>query len=203
MAQPRKTRTPRTGRRPGASGSREAILEAARTLFAEHGYSATSMRAIGTAAGVDAALIVHFFGSKARLLREAIEWPFDPVEAAERVYAKGRRNVGEELARLVVETWEREGDRSAIMTLLRAATVEPSAAEMLREFMQDELAPPLFQRLNPDQPDLRAGLATAQIVGLGMARYVLRLEPLASMTSDEVIAWVAPTLQRYLTGKAP
>ena len=203
MAQPRKTRTPRTGRRPGASGSREAILEAARTLFAEHGYSATSMRAIGTAAGVDAALIVHFFGSKARLLREAIEWPFDPVEAAERVYAKGRRNVGEELARLVVETWEREGDRSAIMTLLRAATVEPSAAEMLREFMQNELAPPLFQRLNPDQPDLRAGLATAQIVGLGMARYVLRLEPLASMTSDEVIAWVAPTLQRYLTGKAP
>jgi AcrR family transcriptional regulator len=203
MAQPRKTRTPRTGRRPGASGSREAILEAARTLFAEHGYSATSMRAIGTAAGVDAALIVHFFGSKARLLREAIEWPFDPVEAAERVYAKGRRNVGEQLARLVVETWEREGDRSAIMTLLRAATVEPSAAEMLREFMQDELAPPLFQRLNPDQPDLRAGLATAQIVGLGMARYVLRLEPLASMTSDEVIAWVAPTLQRYLTGKAP
>jgi AcrR family transcriptional regulator len=203
MAQPRKTRTPRTGRRPGASGSREAILEAARTLFAEHGYSATSMRAIGTAAGVDAALIVHFFGSKARLLREAIEWPFDPVEAAERVYAKGRRNVGEQLARLVVETWEREGDRSAIMTLLRAATVEPSAAEMLREFMQNELAPPLFQRLNPDQPELRAGLATAQIVGLGMARYVLRLEPLASMTSDEVIAWVAPTLQRYLTGKAP
>jgi AcrR family transcriptional regulator len=203
MAQPRKTRTPRTGRRPGASGSREAILEAARTLFAEHGYSATSMRAIGTAAGVDAALIVHFFGSKARLLREAIEWPFDPVEAAERVYAKGRRNVGEELARLVVETWEREGDRSAIMTLLRAATVEPAAAEMLREFMQNELAPPLFQRLNPDQPELRAGLATAQIVGLGMARYVLRLEPLASMTRNEVIAWVAPTLQRYLTGKAP
>jgi AcrR family transcriptional regulator len=203
MAQPRKTRTPRTGRRPGASGAREAILEAARTLFAEHGYSATTMRAIGTAAGVDAALIVHYFGSKARLLREAIEWPFDPVEAAERVYARGRRNVGEELARLVVETWEREGDRSSIMTLLRAATVEPAAAEMLRDFMQNELAPPLFQRLNPDQPELRASLATAQIIGLGMARYVLRLEPLASMTLDEVVAWIAPTLQRYLTGKAP
>jgi AcrR family transcriptional regulator len=203
MAQPRKTRTPRTGRRPGASGSREAILEAARTLFAEHGYSGTSMRAIGTAAGVDAALIVHFYGSKARLLREAIEWPFDPEEAAERVYAGGRRNVGEQLARLVVETWEREGDRSSIMTLLRAATVEPAAAEMLRDFMQNELAPPLLQRLNPDHPELRASLATAQIIGLGMARYVLRLEPLASMSLDEVVAWIAPTLQRYLTGKAP
>jgi AcrR family transcriptional regulator len=203
MAQPRKTRTPRTGRRPGDSGSREAILEAARALFAEHGYSGTSMRAIGAAAGVDAALIVHFFGTKARLLREAIQWPFDPEEAAERVYAAGRHHVGEELARLVVETWESEGDRSAIMTLLRAATVEPAAADMLREFMQNELAPPLFQRLNPDHPELRASLATAQIIGLGMARYVVRLEPLASMTLDEVVAWIAPTLQRYLTGKAP
>jgi hypothetical protein len=101
------------------------------------------------------------------------------------------------------QTWEREGDRSAIMTLRRAATVEPAAAEMLRDFMQNELAPPLFQRLNPDHPELRASLATSQIIGLGMARYVLRLEPLASMTLDEVVAWIAPTLQRYLTGKAP
>ena len=203
MAPPRKTRTPRTGRRPGASGSREAILEAARTLFAEHGYSATSMRAIGAEAGVDAALIVHFFGSKARLLREAIQWPFDPAAEADRIYASGRRNVGEELARLVVDTWEREGDRNAIMTLLRAATVEPAAAEMMRDFMQVELFPPLFQRLSPDQPELRASLAASQLVGLGMARYVLCLEPLASLSPDEVVAWIAPTLQRYLTGKAP
>jgi AcrR family transcriptional regulator len=203
MASPRKTRSPRTGRRPGASGSREAILEAARTLFAQHGYSATSMRAIGTAAGVDAALIVHFFGTKARLLREAIQWPFDPAEAADRIYAAGRRNVGEELARLVVDTWEREGDRNAIMTLLRAATVEPAAAEMMRDFMQVELFPPLFQRLNPDQPELRASLAASQLVGFGMARYVLRFEPLASLSPAEAVAWIAPTLQRYLIGKAP
>jgi len=203
VAEPRKTRTPRTGRRPGASGSRDAIIDAARRLFAERGYSATSMRAIGAEAGVDAALIVHFFGTKARLLRESIQWPFVPEEAAQQVYGGGRRNVGENLARLVLDTWEREGDRNAIMTLLRAATVEPAAAEMMRDFMQRELFPPLFQRLNPDRPELRANLASSQIVGLGMARYVLRFEPLASASPDEVVAWIGPTLQRYLVGKAP
>src|SRR4051794_85319 len=115
MAETPKTRTPRTGRRPGASGSRDAIVEAARRLFAERGYSETSMRAIGAEAGVDAALIVHFFGTKARLLREPTQGPFAPAVEAERISAHGRRNVGEQLARLVLETWDREGDRNVIM----------------------------------------------------------------------------------------
>jgi AcrR family transcriptional regulator len=197
------TRTPRTGRRPGASSSREAILEAARRLFAERGYVGTSMRAVGTEAGVDAALIVHFFGSKAGLLGAAIEWPFDPEEEMTRIVASGRRRMGEELARLVVRTWEREGDRNAIMTLLRAATIEPAAAELMREFFQRRLYPPLVRALGTPDAELRANLAASQLVGLGIARYVLCLEPLASMGSDEVVRWVGPTLQRYLTGRAP
>ena len=203
MAETPKTRTPRTGRRPGASRSRDAILGAARRLFAERGYSATSMRAIGSEAGVDAALIVHFFGTKARLLRESIEWPFDPAAEAERISAHGRRHVGEQLARLVLDTWDREGDRNAILTLLRAATVEPAAAEMMREFMQRELFPPLFEQLAVSDPELRANLASSQLVGLGMARYVLQLEPLASMSKEAVVVWIAPTLQRYLAGRVP
>src|SRR4051794_41767174 len=115
------TRTPRTGRRPGASSSREAILEAARLLFAERGYVGTSLRAIAAEAGVDAALIVHFFGTKARLLTAAVEWPFDPEEAMAEVYAAGRENVGEAFARLGLRTWGREGDRNLIVTVLRAA----------------------------------------------------------------------------------
>jgi AcrR family transcriptional regulator len=197
------TRTPRTGRRPGASGSREAILDAARRLFAEHGYVGTSMRMIATEAGVDAALIVHFFGTKARLLAEAVRWPFDPEERMEQVMARGRRHVGEGLARLVVRTWDSEGDRNAIMTLLRAATIEPAAAELLRDFIEHELFPPLMRRLKAGQADLRANLASSQLVGLGISRYVLRLEPLASMSEDEVVRWIAPTLQRYVTGRAP
>jgi AcrR family transcriptional regulator len=197
------TRTPRTGRRPGGSSSREAILDAARRLFAERGYAGTSMRAIATEAGVDAALIVHFFGTKAQLLGAAVQWPFDPEAEMERIVAAGRRGVGEELARLVVRTWDREGDRDAIMTLLRAATVEPSAAELMREFIEHHLFPPLLRRLASTQPELRAGLCASQLVGLGVARYVLRLQPLAAMGEDELVSWIGPTLQRYLTGRVP
>jgi AcrR family transcriptional regulator len=204
MPSPRpRTRTPRTGRRPGASGSREAILEAARRLFAEHGYVATSMRAIAAEAGVDAALIVHFYGTKAQLLSAALQWPFDPETEMQRIAAGGRRQVGEGLARLVVRTWDREGDRNAIMTMLRAATVEPAAAQLMREFIDQQLFPPLMRRLKPSQPEVRANLAASQIVGMGIARYVLRLQPLAGMNADEVVGWIAPTLQRYLTGRAP
>jgi len=197
------TRTPRTGRRPGNSGSREAILDAATRLFAEHGYVATSLRAIAAEAGVDAALIIHFFGTKAKLLTAAVKWPFDPEAEMERVSARGRRHAGEELVRLVVRTWDREGDRNAIMTLLRAAAVEPAAAELMRAFIQHDLFPPLMRRLRPSHPELRAGLASSQLMGLGIARYVLRIAPLAEMSEDEVVSWVAPNIQRYLTGPAP
>jgi AcrR family transcriptional regulator len=197
------TRTPRTGRRPGSSGSREAILASARRLFAQRGYVGTSLRAIATDAGVDAALIVHFFGTKAGLLTAAVQWPFDPEVEMARVAAAGRRHVGEELARLVLRTWDRAGNRDAIMTLLRAATVEPAAADLMRDFMQHELFPPLMRRLDKSEPELRADLAISQLVGLGIARHVLRLEPLAGMSEDEVVRWIGPTLQRYLTGPLP
>jgi AcrR family transcriptional regulator len=197
------TRTPRTGRRPGASGSRDAILDAATRLFAQHGYVDTSLRAIAAEAGVDAALIIHFFGSKANLLTAAVKWPFDPETEMERISARGRRHAGEELVRLVVRTWDREGDRNAIMTLLRAAAVEPSAAELMRDFIQHELFPPLMRRLKPSQPELRATLVSSQLMGLGIARYVLRTQPLAALGEDEVVSWVAPNVQRYLTGRAP
>jgi AcrR family transcriptional regulator len=196
----------RTGRRPGASGSRAAILAAAQRLFAEHGYSGTSLRAIGAEAGVDAALIVHFFGSKAELLTEAVRWPFDPAERIPELLARGRHHVGEELARLFVTTWDRAGDRDAIMTLLRAATTEPAAAELMATFVRDGLFAPLTAALgirDEAQAGVRGSLAASQLVGLGIARYVLRLAPLAAMSADEVVAWLAPTLQRYLTGRAP
>jgi AcrR family transcriptional regulator len=193
------TRTPRTGRRPGSSGSREAILASARRLFAERGYVGTSMRAIATDAGVDAALIAHFFGTKAGLLTAAVQWPFDPEVEMARVAAAGRRHVGEELARLVLRTWDRAGNRDAIMTLLRAATVEPAAAELIREFFRRRLYPPLVQALGVPDAELRANLVASQLLGLGIARYVLRLEPLASMGEDDVVRWLGPTLQRYLT----
>jgi AcrR family transcriptional regulator len=196
-----KTRTPRTGRRPGKGSSREAILEAARKLFAERGYQGATMRAIAKEAGVDASLIVHFFGNKVSLLAEAIEWPFDPEVAMPELLADGRRNVGRRLAELFVETWDKEGSRNPVLTLVRAGTAEPEAAEMLRKFMQERLYAPLLERLAVDQPELRAGLVVSQIIGLGLGRYVIGFDALASAKPEQVVDWVAPVLQRYLTGK--
>ena len=196
-----KTRTPRTGRRPGVSSSRAAILEAARKLFLERGFQGATMRAIAAEAGVDASLVVHFFGNKLALFNEAVGWPWDPEVALSQLLSEGRRNVGRNLATLFVTTWEREGSRSPILTLLAAAVVEPEAAAILREWTRDKILAPLLKRLGSDQPELRANLVGSQLLGLGMARYVLEFEPIASAKPADVVDWVAPNLQRHLTAK--
>ena len=198
---PSKTKTPRTGRRPGNSTTREDIREAAQELFAKRGYQGATMRAIGSKAGVDASLVVHFFGSKVNLLAESIEWPFDPEVEMPKLLEGGRRNVGRRLAELAIRTWDDTGTRHPVFTLLRAGMTEPEAAEMLRKFMTERLYAPLMERLGSDQPELREGLVVSQIIGVGMGRYVLKFEGLAEAKSEDVIDWLAPTLQRYLTGK--
>src|SRR5436309_15989280 len=108
------TRTPRTGRRSGETSTRADILEAARRLFAERGYAGATMRAIAAEAGVDAALVVHFFGNKATLLSQAVDWPFDPEVEMPKLLADGKHQVGRHLAALVVKTWDREGTRNPV-----------------------------------------------------------------------------------------
>jgi AcrR family transcriptional regulator len=192
---------PRTGRRPGDTHTREAIIAAAREQFAEHGYAGASLRGIAAEAGVDAALVVHFFKNKAGLLVEAVEWPFDPDDVIPEILAEGPEHAGARLVRLLVDTWDREGSRHAILTLLRSATVEPRAAELMRSFIQLRMFGPLLARLGAEHADLRGELAASQMLGLGLARYVLRFEPLASADADRVVAWAGPTIQRYLTGE--
>ncbi len=157
------------------------------------------MRAIAAEAGVDAALITHFFGSKANLLAAAIDWPFDPDREIPRILGAGRERVGEGLVALFVRTWDRERSRNPVITLLRAATTEPTAADLLASFMRARLFGPLLAELDSDQPDVRANLVAAQLGGLGLARYILRFEPLASAPPRDVVRWVAPSIQRYLT----
>jgi len=197
----RTTRSPRTGRRSGSAGSetREAILAAARRLFAERGFEDASMRAIAAEAGVDAALITHFFHSKANLLAESIDWPFDTDRELPRMLADGRDKAGERLVAVFVRTWDREGTRHPVITLLRAATTEPTAARLLAEFMRTRLFGPLLAELGSDQPELRTNLVAAQLGGIALARYILHLEPLASAPPTDVIRWVAPAVQRCLT----
>lgn len=188
----------RSGRRPGTSGTRDAIADAARRLFADRGYDRTSLRAVAGAAGVDQALVSHYYGSKQELFVAVVELPFEPELVLPRLVGGDRATVGLRLAQFLLATLESTEGRSRITSLVRAAASEPEAARMVRELVTNRIFKPLTDALVVDDAPLRATLVGSQVIGLTMARYVVRVEPLASADPDTVIAAIAPTLQRYL-----
>lgn len=172
---------------------------AARAQFAEQGPNA-SVRAIAKAAGVDPALPLHFYGSKDRLFQLATEWPFDFDAAVEQIVSGRRSQLGHRLVTFFLSIWDDEELRDPVVAVLRAAATSAEAAATLRETFGKRLLGAVGERLgSPDAP-LRMSLCASQLVGLGVARYIIELEPLASMTPGEVASAVAPTLQRYMTG---
>jgi AcrR family transcriptional regulator len=193
----------RSGRRPGASGTREAIRAAAIRQFAERGYDRTSMRSIALEARVDPALVSHYFGSKQALFVDVVQLPFDPGQVVPLIFAGDREQLGARLAHFIVTALEQPQARLRITGLLRAATSEPQAARMLRELLGREVFDRIAAQLRVDDAQIRANLVGSQIVGLVMARYIVAVEPLASMAPEQVAAAIAPTLQRYLTEPLP
>lgn len=189
-----------TGRRPGESGTRDAIASAARSQFAEHGYDRTSLRAIAEQAAVDPALIAHFFGSKQALFKEVVELPFDPATFLPAILEGKRSEVGERLARFVLALLDQPEASSRFLAMIRSATSEPEAAVLLRDLVTERLMVPIAQGLGGDDAPLRAALAGSQIVGLVMARRIIGIEALRAADSEELVRAVAPTLQRYLVG---
>jgi len=192
----------RTGRRRGDGGTRAAILEAARASFARAGYDATSVRGIARDAGVDPALVLHYFGSKAQVFAAALQFPVDPLSIAGRLAAADPERRGEALVRLFLGVWAEPGNRRAIEALLRSAVSNEQAAAMLREFLGRVMAVEVAGRLVDGNP-LRPLLIGAQLAGLAMLRYVVRVEPLASCPDEVLVAALAPTIQRYMTGDLP
>jgi|SRR5918996_561428 AcrR family transcriptional regulator len=188
----------RTGRRPGASGTREAIAAAARRLFAERGYDRTTLRAVAREAGVDPALVVHFFGSKQRLFLAVVELPFEPAEVMPAILAGDRSEVGRRFARFVVDLLENPESQSRVVGIVRAAASEPAAARVMRELLTGRILGPLAAALGRGDSELRATLVGSQVVGFVMARYVVRVEPLAGLEPEALVDAVAPTFQRYL-----
>src|SRR3954469_20133305 len=186
----------RTGRRRGDSGTRQAILDAARRQFAELGYDRTSMRSIATEAGVDPALVIHFHGTKQRLFVAVVELPFDPDEALPSILAGDADEVGLRFARFIVGLLESDEGRRRMSGLVRAAASEPEAARMVRELVTERVIGPLVAGLGvPDAP-LRASLVGAQVVGLVMARHVVGVHPLAELAPDRLVEVLAPAFQR-------
>jgi AcrR family transcriptional regulator len=189
-----------SGRRPGESGTREAILHAARRQFAELGYDRTSMRQIAIEAGVDPTLVSHFHGTKQELFLSVIELPFQPADVLPGLLAGDPQDAGARLARFVLGVFESEQGRSQIIGLVRAAASEPAAARLVRDLLTREVFTPLAEGIGSDDAAYRASLVGSQIVGLVMARYIVALEPLASRGPAAVAAAIAPSLQHYLTG---
>lgn len=189
----------RPGRRPGSPDTRSAILKEARALFADRGFSGTSIRAIAGAASVDPALVHHYFGSKRDLFLAALEIGVDPRIALQPVVEGGADHAGENLLRVFLGVWEQPELRDSLLTLVRGA-VDGTGTELLRDGFLALVLGPMGVALELDQPDLRLSLVASQMVGIIMMRYVVRLEPVASMSVEQLVASYAPTLQRYFTG---
>jgi AcrR family transcriptional regulator len=206
-------RSGRSGRRPGASDTRERILAAARAAFGEAGFDGATIRAIGARAGVDPALVHHYFGSKQRLFVAAMELPVDPAAVAPALLAGDPAGVGARIVRFVLGLWDDPVSRPVMLGIVRSAASDPVAAAMLRGILaegpfasivravlSEEPYATLVGPIGRDEAELRATLVGSQLVGLLMARAVVAVEPLASAPTEVIVRAVGPTVQRYLVG---
>ncbi|GAB3274367.1 TetR/AcrR family transcriptional regulator [Parasphingorhabdus pacifica] len=189
----------RRGRRPNGTDTRAMLLEAARTVFIEQGYDGATVRAIATKADVDPAMVNHWFGGKEGLFTAAISIPIDPAEVIPKLLDGSTDELAERIVRQFLTVWDTAGGDEFI-ALLRSVTSNETATAMLRDLVSRVLFGKLLATLRADEPELRAALCGSQIVGLGMMRYTIRLEPLASADRETVVTAIAPSLQRYLTG---
>jgi AcrR family transcriptional regulator len=205
MTGPARVTRARTGRRSGDSGTKVAILEAARVQFAECGYDGATIRAIAAAAGVDPALVHHFYGSKERLFAAAMELPVVPSEAITAALARREpgSSLGTHMVRSALALWESADMRGSFQAMLRSALTSEQAAATLRDFMAEAIFGPLASVADgtkPDRTSFRATLVATQMLGLAVGRYVLRFGPVAEASPDELAAAIGPAIDRYLTG---
>ena len=193
----------RPGRRTGDSGTRAAILAAARDQFARMGYDGASLRMIAADAGVDTGLIRHFFGSKEELFAATLDIPEEIVTRMTEALAGDPDRLGERLIRTYLSLWEDPVSAEPFLAIVRSAVSSDRAADHLRAIISARVLGTAAPALTQDNSDVRAALAGSQLVGIALARYVIRVEPLASLDRDTLVALCAPAIQRYLTGPLP
>jgi len=189
----------RRGRRRGASTTREAILAAARELFGDLGYDRATLRAIAARAGVDPALVAHYFGRKEGLFAAAMRLPVSPSEVLPAARSLPAGRVGEEVVRRFLSAWDDPTQRPVLVGLLRTGLTDEHGAALVRRLVLREALEPAARLLDAPDGALRATLVGSQLVGLALLRYVTRVEPLASASVETVAARVGPTIERYLT----
>lgn len=190
----------RTGRRPGSAGTREQIVAAAREVFSERGFDGATVRLVAARAGVDAALIYHYFGSKQQLFVASMEIPFDWATAFPALLGGPREEVGERLVRLMLGFWEDPAIKPRFMGVVRSAATDPEAAAMVRRLLVEGPVLALARSVGAPDGELRAMLAASHIMGIALLRYILRIEPIASADVDTLATLVGPAVGAYLVG---
>jgi AcrR family transcriptional regulator len=188
----------RIGRPRGKTDTRNVILATARRMFAEAGYDKTSVRDVAAAAGVDPAMIRHYFGSKAELFRATMGWPFEPDELAARILGGEPREIGERLTRFFFEVWEQPDSRAPLLAILRGAATHEESATLVRQFIQGQLYSRMAAGLPRPDAELRIDLAMSQLLGIAYLRHILKVEPIASAPLEELITRVAPVITAHL-----
>lgn len=193
----------RRGRPSGNSDTRERILASARELFARNGIRNTSIRAVAASAGVDSALVHHYFGTKEQLFAAAVHVPVDPMDVIGPLREVPVEELGYQIPSMLLPLWDSEIGAAFIATL--RSILAGSEINLFRAFIQDVIAVEVGARVDdpPGSGMIRIQFVASQLVGVVMARYILQLEPFASLPAEQVARAIAPNLQRYLTGDLP
>ena len=190
----------RAGRRPGGPDTRGEILGAARKAFADKGFSSTSIRAVAREAGVDAALVHHYFDSKDELFIEAMAIPVDPRQIAADILDGPREEIGRRIATVFLGIWESPEGQQRMKAIFRSVVTSDEVARLMREGITQMIIQPISRTLDVPDAHLRVSLAATQLIGAAMARYLVGLEPVASVDLATLIDRLAPVLQLHLTG---
>jgi AcrR family transcriptional regulator len=189
---------PRGGRRPGSTATRDGILNAARESFGSRGFAGTTIRGVARAAGVDPALVHHFFTSKDRLFEAALEFPIRPVDVLPDVLGETVDGLGERIVRLYLSTWENPETGVPLAAIYRCAMTNDVAADLLRNFLGSTVVEPIARRLGGTNASLVMTLVGSQLFGLGVARYILHMDTISNASVDTIVRNISPGIQSLI-----
>jgi AcrR family transcriptional regulator len=184
---------------PRSAQTRAAILAAARAHFSTAGYDRTTIRGVAADAGIDPAMVIRYYHSKAGLFAAAADIDLGMLDLS----GVDRQEMGAPLVRHFIGLWESDLADTVLALMLRSATADNTAAERMRQTFAAQVVSPISAALGTPDAEKRAGLIGTQLIGMALCRYVLRLEPVASAETEEIIANLSPTVQRYLTAPLP
>ena len=196
--------TGRSGRWRTGQQNKQRIIDAAREHFMRDGYEKATVRSIAADAGVDVAMVYYHFGNKEGLFNASVlDTPQHPLHQLANLLDDGPGEIGARLVRDVVQRWDAGASFDLLLTVFRSADIHPLARKLLHDTLAGPVAQQIADQFGVDNAELRVELVTVHLVGLAFARYQLKIEPMASASIDDLVAWMGPTVQRYLTDPNP